>query len=460
LKVRDRRTLSTNPPGRIDLRIINREELTSKGDKEARIHLLKVLEVAIDSIDPYRCVSEALSLKGDRLWVFDAAYDLSNYDRILVVGAGKASKRMVEALNGVLGGRISAGIVNSLADGVIGRIELHKSTHPHPGPEGLDGAMAIMRLCESATEKDLIICLISGGGSAMMPCPVEGVTLDDKKRTAELLMLLGASIEELNVVRRHISRLKGGNLARIAYPATVLSLIVSDVVGDHLESISSGPTAPDPTTHSDALAVLKKYDLLDEAPQSVVDHLTHVKSENPKVGDSVFCKVRNVIVASNRTALLAAEKKARDMGNDALILTSALEGEAREVGRMICSIGNDMVEKGKPIPPPAVLVGGGETTVTVRGKGKGGRNSELVLGALQEMREGVTILSFGTDGIDGSSEAGGAIADMKSWSDDAPSFLNDNDSATYFEREGCLIFTGPTGTNVGDIVLVFASRKR
>ena len=442
------------------MRIANREQLLARGDRETRAHLLEILETAVDAVDPYRCVKDALSLEDDVLSVGGREYDLFQFDQVLVVGAGKASKRMAEALNEVLGDRITAGTVNFLTEGAVGRIKLHRSTHPHPGPEGMEGALEIKRMCEAATERDLVICLISGGGSAMMPCPVEGITLEEKRKTAQFLMLRGAKIDELNAVRRHLSCLKGGNLARLAYPASVLSLIVSDVVRDPLEGISSGLTAPDPTTYNDALAVLSKHNLLEEVPRSVLHHLKTAKYENPKPGDKIFDRVKNVIVASNQIALLAAEKKARGVGYNTMILTSSLEGEAREVGRALSAIGNGIIQTSTPIPVPALVIAGGETTVTVKGQGRGGRNCELVLSSLQDLDEGVTTLSFGTDGIDGSSDAGGAIGDRGTWKEDAPAFLENNDSASYFEREGGLIVTGPTGTNVGDIVLVMASRKR
>ncbi|MGD0056544.1 MAG: glycerate kinase [Methanomassiliicoccales archaeon] len=442
------------------MRITNWDQLLAKGDRKARAHLFQVLEAAVDAVDPYRCVKDAMSLEGDVLSVGGRVYPLSRFDGVLVVGAGKASKRMAEALDEVLGDRITAGTVNFLAEGTVGRIKLHKSTHPHPGPDGMKGAVEIMRMCEAATEKDLVICLISGGGSAMMPCPAEGVTLEEKGIAAQLLMLRGARVDELNAVRRHLSCLKGGNLAKLAYPASVLSLIVSDVVGDPLESISSGPTAPDPTTYDDAMAILSKYRLLEEVPRSVLHHLQTAKDENPKVGEKIFDRVSNVIIASNEVALLAAERKARNLGYNTMVLTSSLEGEAREVGRALSAIGNWIIQTSTPIPPPALVIAGGETTVTVRGLGRGGRNCEVVLSSLQDLDEGVTVLSFGTDGIDGSSDSGGAIGDRGTWKDDALVFLESNDSASYFGREGGLIVTGPTGTNVGDVVLVMVLRKR
>ncbi len=423
------------------------------GESEVRKNLLDILEAAVDAVDPYTCVRGALSRDGDILSIGEREFDLSTFDGVTVVGAGKASRRMVEAVVDVLGDRITRGFVNSPSDGAVGKIRLHRSSHPHPDREGLAGSLEIRRLCESAGERDLIICLVSGGGSSMMPCPADGIGLEEKKRTAELLMLRGASIDELNTVRRHLSCLKGGNLAKLAYPATVLSLIVSDVVGDRLESISSGPTAPDPTSRSDAIRVLGRYGLMEEVPSSVVQHLNSEASETPKPGDVVFRKVANVIVGSNRIALLAAERRGRELGYNTLLLTSSIEGEAREVGRVLCAIGNEIAETASPVAVPALVIAGGETTVTVRGGGRGGRNCELVLSAAQKLGAGLTVLSFGTDGIDGTSGAGGAIGDRSTWSEDAFGFLADNDSARYLGQRGGLIVTGPTGTNVGDVIL-------
>lgn len=445
--------------GRIDLIIVNREELIASGDRKIRAEMLGVLDAAIDAIDPYGCVKKALQINGNEIRIGNETLNLESVSRIFVVGAGKASAKMAAAINDMLGEKITEGIVNTISEGRVGKIVLHKATHPHPGIEGLVGALKIKRICEEAGENDLIICLISGGGSAMMPCPAEGITLEEKKMTAEMLMLAGATIEELNTVRRHLSCLKGGNLAKAAFPATVLSLIISDVINDPLESIASGPTAPDPTTFNDALQVLKKYDLLDKVPRSVRERLERGGEENPKPGDVVFNKVKNVIVASNRIALEAAQKKAREYGYETIILTSSMRGEARDVGRAFARLGKEILHAIESRDTKRMIIAGGETTVTVRGKGKGGRNCEFVLGALLELEKGITILSFGTDGIDGNTDAGGAIADCHVFAKEAVEYLANNDSYSYFKKHRGLIFTGPTGTNVGDIVLLAVSRK-
>ncbi len=438
----------------------NADLLLEKGDHELRRDMLSILEVAIESVDPYRCVDDVIEVQGDVLGINSMEFYLKDKERIIVVGGGKASYKMVAALNDNIGERISEGVVNSPTEGEVGAIKLHKATHPDPTEGNVSGAKEIMSLCQNAGENDLVICLISGGGSAMIPCPVEGVTVEEKRKTAEALMLAGANIEELNTVRRHLSRLKGGNLAKIVYPAQIVSLILSDVVGNPLESIASGLTAPDPTTFSDALSVLMEYDLGSRVPRSVVNHLAHGKEENPKPGDPIFENVENIIVGDNRKALTAAHQEAGALGYSSVILTNFLEGEAKEVGKVLAAIGNEMVLHSSPLEPPAIILAGGETTVTVEGSGIGGRNTELVLASLLKLEEGVTVLSFGTDGLDGKSEAGGAIADVGSRAPDFQEFLENNDSASFFKREGGLIFTGETGTNVGDIMMLGARRKQ
>ncbi len=445
------------------MEIINRSELISHGNSSTRKDLLSVMDAGLGAVDPYRCVSDALSIDKEALFfereAIEQVIDLSRVRRIFVVGTGKASVGMARAVWDLLGERVTEGFLNVLEEGKIGPITLHKSTHPHPSEEGRRGAAKIISVCERAKENDLVICLISGGGSAMMPLPPEGVTVEDKRRTSEMLMLSGADIEELNTVRKHLSRIKGGQLASACHPAKVLSLILSDVVGDPLESICSGPTSPDPTTFSDALSVLRKHSLISQVPHSVKDHLESEEGETPKPGSQVFERVTNLLVGNNRRALEAAQSRAEELGYHALVLSSSIEGEAREIGKAIASIGRESALFGTPLKPPALFLAGGETTVTVTGDGKGGRNSELVLGSLSILVPEVTILSFGTDGVDGNSDGGGAIADIGSKREDWPDFLVRNDSASYLRREGDLIVTGPTGTNVGDMILL-AVRKR
>ena len=427
-------------------------------DEIARSDLLEMVESGVDAIDPYRCVMDALTVENGRLLHDEGQVDLLDIERLIVVGTGKASIGMARAIWDLLGEHVTEGFLNVLEEGMIGSITLHRSTHPHPSEEGRKGASRILSLCENAGRNDLVICLISGGGSAMMSLPPDDVPLEDKRRTSEMLMHAGADIEDLNTVRKHLSSIKGGKLAAACYPARVMSLILSDVVGDPVASICSGPTAPDPTTFSDAIDVLNRHSLLGKVSSSVKAHLERAEGETPKPGSPVFERVENLIIGNNRKALEAARSRAVELGYDTTILTSTIEGEASEVGKVLASIGRESLLHGTPLEPPAVIIAGGETTVTVKGGGRGGRNTELVLGALQKLVPGVTILSFGTDGVDGNSESGGAIADIRSLRGDWPDFMERNDSASYFSREGGLIITGPTGTNVGDIILL-AVRK-
>lgn len=324
----------------------------------------------------------------------------------------------------------------------------------------------MLELAEGADEDDLVICLISGGGSAMMTLPREELTLEDKQMVTRLLLRSGADIAEMNTVRKHLSEFKGGWLAKKAQPATVLSLILSDVVGDPLDSIASGPTAPDPTTFRDAIDILEKYKLWNEVPSRVRDILKmgddgHLP-ETPKPNDTAFNTVHNVIIGSNRMACLAAKTKLNKLGFNTNLLTSHLQGEAKEAGIFLASIANEILSSGNPLPRPAAIVVGGETTVTVKGNGIGGRNQELVLSAATKIngKKGLSIGSIGTDGIDGPTEAAGAIVDGKTlirgteMGLDYKKALSNNDSHTYLSALGDLVITGPTGSNVNDLAVL------
>lgn len=319
-----------------------------------------------------------------------------------------------------------------------------------------------MEIATKAEADDLILCLISGGASALTPAPVAPVTLADKQRTTALLLRSGADIHEMNTVRKHLSDFKGGQLARVAAPATVISLILSDVIGDDLDVIGSGPTVPDPSTFADAVQVLKRRGLLGKVPARVRRRLEEGAAETPKPGDPVFRKVRNTIVGSNRLAISAAAERARALGYHVSILSSVIEGETRDVGGVHAAIAKEILATGHPVRRPACVISGGETTVTLRGNGKGGRNQEFVLAAAAAIRDlpGVVILSAGTDGTDGPTDAAGAIATGQTLERatalgmDWRSYLAANDSYRFFDALGDLIKTGPTQTNVMDVRLV------
>ncbi|HID09172.1 TPA: glycerate kinase, partial [Candidatus Micrarchaeota archaeon] len=356
-------------------------------DKGLREAALEIIDAAIAAVRPEECVRRALRLDGRVLYVGDARIDLGRIRRIYVVGFGKASAGMARAVEACLGDRISGGLVIT-ADGYrvpTDKVEVREAGHPVPDERGLSAATELLSIVEEADEDDLVLVLISGGGSALLTAPAEGISLGDLARTNELLLRSGAKIQEINAVRKHLSRAKGGQLARLAQPARVVSLIISDVVGDPLDSIASGPTVPDPTTFSDAIAILKRYGIWDEAPRSVREHLLRGAagkiSETPKPGDHCFARVLNLVVGSGRHAAEAALRKGKGLGFRGMILTTTLEGEAREVGRVLAAVARELRRYKRPISPPAILVLAGETTVTVRGKGKGGRNQELALSA-------------------------------------------------------------------------------
>lgn len=410
-----------------------------------------ILKAALAAANPAAMVEAALRSRRD----------LDRYEHIFVVGAGKAGGTMAHAAERVLGSRITAGCV-AVKDGdgaKSRRIGFRASGHPVPDERGVAAAKRIAELCAAAGPRDLVVCLLSGGASALLPAPSPPVTLAEKQETTKLLLASGATIHQMNAVRKHISEIKGGRLAKLAAPARVLTLALSDVVGDQLDVIGSGPTAPDASTFADALAVLDLFNLRARVPKSVREKLEAGVDETPKPGDPIFAKVENRIVGSNQKALEAAAAKAKMLGYRTLILASTIEGETRDVARMHAAIARQIREYGQPLKPPACVISGGETTVTIRGEGKGGRNQEFALAAAIDIAglENTLILSAGTDGTDGPTDAAGAIADGQTCSRstvDAAHALAQNDSYPFFEKLGDLIVTGSTGTNVMDLHLV------
>jgi hydroxypyruvate reductase len=437
--------------------------------RERRERALAILNAALASVDPVVAVRRHLSLEGDILYVRGRAYDLSRFRHIYVVGAGKASGAMAQAIEEILGERITSGLVN-VKYGYLAptqRIRLQEAGHPLPDEEALSATGRIVDLLCETDEDDLVICLISGGGSALLTLPQEGISLEEVRWLTEALLRCGATIKEINAVRKHISQVKGGRLARLAHPASLITLILSDVVGDPLDMIASGPTVPDTTTYAEAWQVLERYELVEEIPPAIVRHLELGKAgqvgETPKNGDPVFERTHNLIIGKNRQAALAAVEKAQELGFNALLLTTYLEGEAREVARVLAALAKEVVHCGQPVARPACLILGGETTVTVKGEGLGGRNQEMALASALaiESMEDVLILCAATDGSDGPTDATGAIAagDTVAWARelglDAHAYLAKNDSYHFFQALGDLIITGPTNTNVNDLAMVF-----
>lgn len=452
----------------------NFDELVGSGlspsTVEARRVALNLIQEAVRVVDPRNLIKNNITLRGKLLRIADQVHDLSLYDRLIVVGAGKASGAMAEALEEKLGERIDCGLVNVPLGTAYTLhtqfIELQEAQHPIPDQGGLTGAIKITKILQKLNEKTLVIVLISGGGSALLPLPQEGITLAEKKATTDLLLKSGAAIEEMNTVRKHISAIKGGQLAALAYPATVISLILSDIVGDPLTSIASGPTVPDPTTYKEAVEILERYSVWNEISQSVRNCLREgldgTRNETPKPGDIRFEKVQNIVIGNNRIALNCAAKKARSMGLKTLILSSFVEGEARHVGTAMAGLAREMKYSGTELSKYDVLIAGGETTVTVVGQGRGGRNQELALSASLKIDgiDGIVIVSVGSDGIDGLSNHAGAIVDGYTVKRSMEAKMNpriylaNNDSDRFFSsiRDG--IVTGLTGTNVNDIMLL------
>ncbi len=427
---------------------------------------------ALGAVNPARAVARCLRREGEALIIGDRPYDLTALDRVVVVGAGKAGAGMAAAVEAFLGDRIAAGWVN-VRYGYEpahppARITVHPAGHPIPDEAGLEGTRQILEIVDSLGPRDLALVLISGGASALMEEPVPGVSLADLQSLTDALLRSGATIQEINAIRKHLSQVKGGRLAQriVRQGARAAVLILSDVVGNPLDAIGSGPCVPDPTTFADAWAVLERYGLLETVPPAVRSHLEMGlhgdETDTPKPGDPLFASVYTCIVADNRTAAEAVVERARALGFHTVILTTYMEGEAREVGRMLAALAKEEARYGRPLPLPACLVLGGETTVTVRGTGRGGRNQEVALGAALALEgwENVLMVTLATDGTDGPTDAAGALADGSTVSRaramglDPVDHLARNDAYPLFAALGDLIVTGPTGTNVNDLAFV------
>ncbi|MBN2393059.1 MAG: glycerate kinase [Anaerolineae bacterium] len=434
-------------------------------------HLGLIQTAALRAVDPYPAVQRYLARAGNVLRVADRSWNLDEVTRIVLIAVGKAAVPMAQAVVDGMGNVSLTGIVVT-KDGHAAKHTLPETLgvveagHPVPNEPGLAAAKTVADVLATTTARDRVLLLLSGGASALLPSPVNDISLADLQIATEHLLRAGATIDEINTVRKHLSRLSGGQLARLAQPAPVVALILSDVVGDPLDVIASGPTAPDPTTYTAAQAILARYDLVEQMPPSVLMHLEKGASgrlaETPKPGDSVFANVTNIIIGSNRVAALAAVAEAERLGYNTLLLTTFMEGEAREVAKVTAVLAKGIRAHGDPVKCPACLVWGGETTVTVRGKGKGGRNQELGLAAALALAglPDVGLLTLATDGTDGPTDAAGAIIDGRTveiarecgW--DPVATLADNNAYPLLDAVGALLHTGPTGTNVNDIAVL------
>ncbi len=440
--------------------------------------LIDIFQSALRAADPYQAVMRHVSVAGSLLSAGGVKYDLGKFKKIIAVGAGKGTAPMAQAVEAILGNRIDRGIIIVKYGHTrsLRTIIQREAAHPLPDDAGMEATLEIRKLLKEAGEDTLILCLFSGGASSLLVAPIEGVSLDEKKETTSVILSAGAGINELNAVRKHLSAVKGGRLAETAYPAAVLALVLSDVIGDRMDVIASGPTVPDSTSFRDALAVIHKYSLEKKIPASVLSVLhmgvSGIMPDTPKEGAFFFQDTRNIVIGNIRQSLDAARTRAEELGYGTQLISADLQGEARDVARMLAAKAIAVRSSMRPDGQPRCLLFGGETTVTVRGKGIGGRNQELALAFSLEIAgtPGITLLSAGTDGTDGPTDAAGAIVDgmtmQKSHAAglDAAAYLENNDSYSFFSRldtltgEAYHIKTGPTGTNVMDLQIILIEK--
>lgn len=429
----------------------------------------RIINSAINSVKPIELINRKVMLEGNHLIVNSLKFNLDEYERIFVLGTGKASAYMAYEMEKLLGSKIFTGIVSTKYDhSAPCKInKIIECGHPVIDENSLRAGTEILDLAKEATEKDLVLCLLSGGGSALLEKLPEEIQLKELQKVFRLLLNSGANIEEMNIVRRHLSNIKGGKMAAAIYPATCVSLILSDVINDPLEAIAGGVTSPDPSTFNDALSILVKYKIKEHIPNNVLDYIIRgIDGKIPetiKPRNKVFERTTNIILGNNKEALLNAKVIAASLGYNVLLYSDNLKGEAREIGKFSAEIARQIFNEGKPLTRPACFLFGGETTVSITGNGKGGRNQELVLSALNEMSDvkfDYLIASVGTDGTDGPTDAAGAIASKDIMNKsielnlDILNYLNNNDSYNYFNKVDGLIKTGPTGTNVMDITII------
>ena len=450
-------------------------------------NLKNIYEAAIEAANPEKAIHACLRLKNNILELSAnnetiKAFDLNQFKKIIVVGAGKATAAMAKAVEDILGHRINAGCicVKYGYTRTLSTIETIEADHPLPDENSIAGARKIKEMLEGTTADDLVISLISGGGSALLCLPPEGITLKEKQRVTDLLIKSGAAIHEINLVRKHLSLVKGGNLAKIAHPSTLLNLMVSDVVGDRVDIIGSGPFVVDNSTFSDALGVIGKYNLIRKIPPSALaciaegannEMLTAETQQTDETANEnlpIIEKTTHFIIASNIHSLSAAKDKAKDLGYHCLILSSAIEGDTKDAAAWHAQIALEVLSSSNPIPAPACIISGGETTVQVRGDGKGGRNMEFALhtAPLIDGFENLMIASIGTDGTDGPTDAAGAVAhgftlkNAEKMGLDIHAYMDNNDSYHFFKALDDLIITGPTHTNVMDIRIILVDNDK
>jgi hydroxypyruvate reductase len=425
----------------------------------------------VEAVEPRGAARATLRLKGGAVLAGGHKLPLPAAGRVWVVGAGKAAAPMARAVEQVFGARVAGGLVVTKYGHAepLRRVALREAGHPVPDAAGVAAARDLAALLAGVSPEDLVVCVLSGGGSALLPSPAEGISLEEKQEVTRLLLGCGATIGEINCVRKHLSVLKGGGLARLARPASLLTLILSDVVGDPLDVIASGPTVPDPTTFAGALAILGRFGITAKVPASIRARLEAGARgelpETPKPGDPAFRRTVDLLVGSNAQAVAAAASEARRRGYQTLVLSTTVTGESREVASVHAALARELARSGQPLRRPACLLSGGETTVTLSGSGKGGRNQEFALAAALgiEGLEGIALLAAGTDGTDGPTDAAGAFVDgstvarARAAGLDPRAALDGHDAYPFFATLGDLVITGPTRTNVMDLDLVLAA---
>ncbi|MBI5248114.1 MAG: glycerate kinase [Desulfomonile tiedjei] len=441
-------------------------------EERLREHALTILQACIRAADPEIAVRNQFKLENRTFRVADDfSLDLGRFDRVFVLGAGKASAPMAKALEDILGDVILNGLicVKYGHDLPLDRITVAQAGHPVPDSQGLEAARALMEFASQAGSKDLIISCISGGGSALLPAPPPGITLEEEQELTRCLLAVGADIHEINAVRKHLSLIKGGQLMKLAFPAFVINLMLSDVLGDDPGTIASGPFAPDRSTFGEVMGILENYELVKKTAPSIIHRIMQGIAgeiqETPKPGDGIFGRVKNVVIGSNIQSLRAGKLEAERIGYDALILSSTIQGHTTEAALLHAAVAREIRSSQNPAQPPACILSGGETTVVVRGRGKGGRNQEFCLSLVKAASEipGSLFLSAGTDGNDGPTDAAGALVDSLTLQRasalglNPDEFLKNNDSYNFFQRLGDLIVTGPTRTNVMDVRLILVS---
>ncbi|HEY2381891.1 MAG TPA: glycerate kinase [Terriglobia bacterium] len=435
--------------------------------KELRQSARLIWEAALKAANPSTCIRNIVQVDGGVLSIGEKHIPIRG--KLIVIGAGKAGAKMAQTIEEIAGSYVSGGIVVTKYGHALPleRIRLVEAGHPIPDAAGMRAVKETHELLKGLTKDDIVLCLLSGGGSALWPAPADGITLEEKQEVTHLLLRAGATIRELNAVRKHLSEMKGGQLARWAAPAHVVSLIISDVIGDPLDFIASGPTAPDTTSFSDALAIIQNYgvDVAEPVRERLQEGAHGRIPETPKPGDAVFKHVDNHIIANNRLLIDAAVEKARELRFNTMILGTGIEGEAKDVGGFFAAIAQEIGRSGNPIPAPACVLAAGETTVTVRGHGVGGRNQEMALAwaiamAAQASTSSACFASVASDGTDGPTSAAGGIVDQLTCSRAVDlglmplKFLRSNDSSNFLKATGDLIVTGPTQTNLSDLQIL------